>query len=384
MLRTLVRSMSITPTAGSDDQYDLTPGANVGILRIGDLQVEIAPRLPVERVLFLVSYSLDPRAWRTQPTAVAGDDHLLEAMIPTFAHHVRIALRRGLLHGYRTLDDTHTTIRGRIRLADQLRVRPGRPLPVEVTYDDFSADILENRLLRSAIDRLLQLPLRHATSRRTLSALREQFATVTAVAYVPGRVPEPIWTRLNGRYRPAVSIARLVLDGAGLDISAGSITATGVLFDMAAVFENFVVTALRESLGATFRSFPQGAAGRRLHLDEEGGIALKPDLSWWVNDRCVFVGDCKYKRATAEGVPNADLYQLLAYTTALNLRDGLLVYAAGEHPGGSHAVTHADKRLHITTLDLAGSPAYVLARIASLGDRIRDLARRPPSASLVA
>ena len=29
-------------------------------------------------------------------------------------------------------------------------------------------------------------------------------------------------------------------------------------------------------------------------------------------------------------MPNADLYQLLAYTTALNLPGGLLVYAKGE------------------------------------------------------
>lgn len=375
-LRSSIRSLSIAPTPASEDRYDVTPGSTVGVLRIGDLQVEIAPRLPVERVLFLVSYAMDPRSWRSEPTSVEPDDHLLEALVPTFTHHVKVALRRGLLHGYRSTDVTETTIRGRIRFSDQLRARPGRGLPVELTYDDFTEDILENRLLRAAVERLVRLPLRHEWSRNALADLREQFATVTPLAYRPGRVPEPVWTRLNERYRPAVTIARLILDGAALDLSAGGVTATGVLFDMAAVFENFVVAALRQSLNVSATSFPQGATRRRLYLDKERGIPLKPDLSWWIDDVCVFVGDCKYKRASVEGVPNADLYQLHAYVTAVDLEDGLLVYAAGEHPGGTHTVRFTGKRLRVTTLDLAGDPAAVLAQIDGLAAHIRRLARR--------
>ncbi|MCA1707459.1 MAG: McrC family protein [Actinobacteria bacterium] len=229
-------------------------------------------------------------------------------------------------------------MRGRIRFADQLRARPGLALPVELQYDDFTVDILENRLLRAAVERLLRLPLRHESSRRDLRELHSSLATVTPVHYRPGRVPEPTWTRLNGRYRPAVDLARLILDNSSLDLKSGSMTATSVLFNMATVFENFVVIALREALRATPRTFPQGASGRRLRLDNEGDITLEPDLSWWQNDRCVFVGDCKYKRAKVEGIPNADLYQLLAYTTALDLPDGLLIYAAGEYPAGTHSV----------------------------------------------
>ena len=35
-------------------------------------------------------------------------------------------------------------------------------------------------------------------------------------------------------------------------------------------------------------------------------------------------------------VPNADLYQLLAYATALDLPGGLLIYAKGERPPDSY------------------------------------------------
>lgn len=149
---------------------------------------------------------------------------------------------------------------------------------------------------------------------------------------------------------------------------------------MADVFENFVVAALRESLGASERAFPQAGKRLNLRLDEEGGIPLKPDLSWWIDGECVFVGDCKYKRAVVEGVPNADLYQLLAYTTALDLDDGLLVYAAGEHPPGAHTVKHAGKRLRVATMDLAGDPHAVLEEVGALAAQIRRLARNQRAA----
>ena len=258
-LKIMVPSMTIAPSPGSRDHYDLTPSSTVGVLRIGDLQIEIAPRLPVEQVLFLVSYALDPRAWRPETTSTASDNHLVEAIIPAFVRHVRHAFRRGLFHGYRTTDEALTTIRGRIRFADQLRARPGLALPVELQYDDFTADVLENRLLRAAIERLLRLPLRHERSRRDLRELHSSLLTVTPAFYRAGRVPEPTWTRLNARYRPAVDLARLILDNSSLNLTFGSTTATSVLFNMATVFEAFVVVALREALEATPRTFPQGA-----------------------------------------------------------------------------------------------------------------------------
>jgi len=375
-LRSLVRTLTITPSAGTSDHYDLTPSGTVGVLRVNDLQVEIRPRLPVDRVLFLVSYALDPRRWWSEPTSVEPDQHLLEAIVPTFTHHTRSALRRGLLHGYRTVEETHATIRGRIRMADQLRRRPGQHLPVELVRDDFTTDILESQLLLAATEQLLRLPLRNEASRRSLRELREQFGSVTPTPFPRGRIPEPTWTRLNERFRPAVTIARLILQGAALDLTTGNITATGVLLDMAVVFENFVIQALRETLGVSSRAFPQGGRGRRLKLDVENEIPLKPDLSWWIGDQCVFVGDCKYKRAAVEGIPNADLYQLLAYTTALDVDDGFLVYAAGEYPAGTHTVRRAGKRLTIRVLSLAGRPHEVLAEIDVLACEIRQIAQR--------
>ncbi len=82
---------------------------------------------------------------RPEPAELARDANLAEAIIPLFARTAQQAIRPGLLHGYCRQEDTLTTIRGRVRVAEQFRARTGLPLPIEVVYDDFTPDILENR-----------------------------------------------------------------------------------------------------------------------------------------------------------------------------------------------------------------------------------------------
>jgi 5-methylcytosine-specific restriction enzyme subunit McrC len=120
-----------------------------------------------------------------------------------------------------------------------------------------------------------------------------------------------------------------------------------------------------------------------VYLDVEQGIALQPDLSWWVAGQCVFVDDCKYKHTTGS-TPNPDVYQMLAYLTALQLDEGLLVYAAGEEVPHDMTIRHAGKRIHVRTVGGARVPADILIQIGQLAAEIRAIATQPTSgASLV-
>lgn len=372
-LRQLVKGLTVTPVPGSTDTYTLTSGSTVGVARIGDLTVELRPKIGLAPVLFLVSYALDPESWKREQAELAPDANLAEAVIPLFASTAQQALRSGLLHGYRRREDALTSVRGRIRITDQFRTRTGLPLPIEVAYDDFTPDILENQLLRTAVDVLGQLYLRHPDSHASLARLHQQLQGISSLAADRRGVPEPRWTRLNERYRPAVALARLIISTAGLEARAGGEDASVFLIDMNAVFERFIRVALREALRLDVHVFPPAARGRLVHLDVEHGVPLEPDLSWWMDNRCVFAGDCKYKR-TEGAIPNADVYQMLAYLTALQLDDGLLVYAAGEEVPHSITIPFADKHVRIRTIDVTQPPRDVLTQIANLANLVRSIA----------
>jgi 5-methylcytosine-specific restriction enzyme subunit McrC len=371
-LRKLVPGLSVSPIPGSTDTYTITSGSSVGVVRVGDLTVELRPKVGIAPVLFLLSYALDPMAWREPDAPLARDANLAEAIVPLFAHAAQDALRLGLLHGYRRREDTLTTVRGRVRMAEQMRARTGLPLPIEVVYDDFTPDILENRLLGTAVDTLGRLRLRESSSRMSLATLHQQLKGVGKIVVDPRGVPEPVWTRLNGCYRPAVALARLILTNPGLEAQAGGEDASAFVVDMNAVFERFVRVALREALRQDTRTFPAASHGHRVYLDVGKHVPLEPDLSWWRHGHCVFVGDCKYKR-TASSVPNADVYQMLAYVTALQLPEGLIVYAAGEDVAHDVVIEGAGKRIHVRTLDVTQTPKRVLADVAGLARLVSRL-----------
>jgi 5-methylcytosine-specific restriction enzyme subunit McrC len=362
--------LTLTPTVEQDGYYDITAGSQIGALVLPTLDVLIRPKLPIQRVLFLLSSALDPKTWREPWFTYAPERSLVEAIIYGFIAQVRRAVHRGVLQGYRTEETAILTVRGRIRLDDQIRRHYGRVPPIEVRYDEYTDDIEENRLLKAALTRLGRLNLRSETISLALRSWKSLFANVAAIEYDPRHLPEIVYTRLNEHYRPALTLAKLILRSTSYDLHHGRISSSSFLVDMNDVFENFVVVALREALRLSEREFPQGAASRSLYLDYGRRIKLEPDVSWWEGPTCRFVGDVKYKRLAVSGVLHPDVYQLLAYSIATNLPGGLLIYAAGEGEAAQHHIVYLDKKLEITTLDLSGEPPSILEQIDQIALRI--------------
>ena len=369
---------SIEPAPGETEAYDLTPGSKVGALEIGDLSVSIQPKLPIGRALYLASYAMGAIDFREERFDFEDQPSLVEALVPAFAGAARRAFARGLLHGYRTEEEALQTVRGRIRVADQLRRRFSVPLPVEIRYDDFTDDVLANRLVKAATDLLGKLRIRSPQARLDLGWVAATLDNVSLVEFPTNAVPELKFDRLNEHYREVVNLARLILRHASIETERGKVRANGFLMDMNVVFQEFVTRALREELGLSERTFRSDSRLPAIHLDEANRARLKPDLSWWDGSACTFVGDAKYKRVKHERVPNADLYQLLAYTTALDLPGGLLIYAEGKTDNVTHRVRYAGKQLEVATVDLSGTIADLHAeirRLASSARKLRDEAR---------
>ena len=170
--------IQVLPSPEEEGAYVLRPSSYVGAVNIGDLAVVIRPKIPIDRVMFLIAYSMDPKHWRRNAVELARDDGILEAIIFAFTHHTRQAIHRGLLRGYRGEDDALNTVRGRIRFGDQIHRRFDIPLPVEVAFDEFTEDIEKNRLLRTAIDRLGHTFIRSEAARQEVRRLRPSFTGV--------------------------------------------------------------------------------------------------------------------------------------------------------------------------------------------------------------
>jgi 5-methylcytosine-specific restriction enzyme subunit McrC len=160
------------------------------------------------------------------------------------------------------------------------------------------------------------------------------------------------------------------LEDASPEHGPGGLRIEGFLFDMNKLFEDFVTVALRDALrGSGHTARFQDSH----HLDEAAAVRMRPDLVLYGPDGipCA-VADAKYKAEKRGGYPDADLYQMLAYCTALGLSAGHLVYAKGNASHGAHRVRRAGILIHKHALDLDQEPSGLLADVGEVARRMRN------------
>jgi 5-methylcytosine-specific restriction enzyme subunit McrC len=343
-------------------RWRLLPNGRVGAVAVDDLEVLVCPKAAISSLLFMLGYAADP-GFRTSEIAGLATDDLWGAIAETLARLGERAVAAGVLQGYVTVDDALPLIRGRWRVADQIARRSGMPLPAEVRFDEFSPDIAENRILRTAVRRLLRLPRVPVGARRRLGHLDGRLDGVRVLA--PG-APLPEWTpsRLNGRYHAALRLAETVLAWRAPQIDAGATPLASFVVAMAKVFEDFVTVALREALAG----YPGQTRGQYpTRLDRGRLVPMRPDVVHVRHGHPVAVFDAKYKLEGSSGrYPNADAYQMLAYCTALGLREGWLVYAQGSHGVRRIEVRNTEVTIVEYPLDLATRPSGLIVQVEAL------------------
>lgn len=353
------------------DRWRVLPAGKVGATRIGDKQVQVEPKgkVGVANLVFMLGYAKNPGF---QPEDVWGmvDEDLWPALAESLARQGERALGHGVLQGYQTVDESLRTVRGRIRINDHLKVRQGQLLPLEVSYDEFTVDTAENRILRSGLRRMLAVPGLRDDVRRRLLHLDVKLEGVQIMR--PGERP-PRWvpSRLNQRYQPALRLAEIVLRNVSATPGPGGVVVASFVVDMAKVFEDFVTTALAEALahlpGRAVTQY-QDDLDEPLPGQRRGAIRMAVDLVHLDRSgqpRVVF--DAKYKAASAKGeYPNADHYQMLAYSTALQVPVAWLVYAQGFGEVRARRIRNTGVIVMEYPLDLAAKPMAIQRQVGRL------------------
>ena len=364
--------VSAIPSAFRSGSWLLGATGKVGAARIGDMEIHIRPKVPIARLLFLAGYSQHAPAWRSETVPVAHAADLIPVVAQGLWRQTERAIHQGLLPGYILVEESSPVLRGRLRESEQLHRHHGLPLPLEIRHDEFTTDIPENQILRTACERMLLVPRVDAGSQRMLRRLLRDFSEVTSLSRGD---PIPAWqpTRLNARYHAALRLAEIVLRATSVEHQPGSVLLNGFLFDMPKLFEDFVTVALREALVTGF-------GGRvddqdRHYLDQAARVVLRPDIVWKIRGSPVAVIDAKYKAEKPAGYPNADLYQLLAYCTVLGLGEGHLVYAKGNEEPARHVVRQSGIQIFCHALDLSQPADVLLSQMHDLAQSIASAIR---------
>lgn len=244
-------------------------------------------------------------------------------------------------------------------------------LPVEIRYDEYDEDIAENQLLLAATLIMLDSAVVPPRLQTKLVRLRRALADVTPPT--AGAEPSPARTRLNERYHWALQLSELITEHRSIEHRIGDIVVRGFVLDMWKVFEDFLMTTTAAAIASRGGTGVRPGSGPTRYLDHGRTVTIECDLTWYDNDdKPVAVIDAKYKTITSgKRGPNADMYQLTAYCTALGLREGHLIYAKGDTASHSVAIVGADITIYCHALDLTAPPAELLASIDTLVESMR-------------
>lgn len=359
----------VSPTS-EPGTWRIADVTRVGVITIDDVRLFIRPKTALRSLIFMASYAGGQASVGDSAFSFESDDDVPTALADALLRAVGGATKRGLIKGYVAVDETGAVIRGRWDVARQLKVRPGMPVPVELTYDDYTEDVAENRILKAALRALMRsqhLP------RGTVDRLGTALITFSEVSDFSHdrRITLPAETRLNSHYQPALRLARWVLEATSWAHAAGTHTGSTFLLNVAKVYEDFIGRVIQRQLRSAGYDVDLQVSGWR--LDTDGNVKMRPDIVISRSGRVHAVADSKYKVWGGNGgsPPNPDVYQALAYALAAGVRHAHLLYVSGDAGPRRYEIPAAGVTVVAHAVDLSGEPAEMLAAVrrlvASLG-----------------
>lgn len=312
----------------------------------------IKPKIEAANVFRMLAYIYareHPAPFHDADVLYASEQLLFEPLVQLFNAGVARRVRRGLYQSYVEHQDNLAVFRGRLSVNQHLQVNLARPDHAFCRYSPQTHDVEDNQLIKWTIRVLLSV---FPWSSGTIQALRANFHQFEAVSLIrPDRAAfrNRHYHRLNDDYRLLHDLCRLFLDKESISERPGAIGFRGFLLDMNELFEQFVSTAF-QVVGQRTRLIVVSQASAYLSLYP---VRIRPDITIRTGPAVMAVVDAKYKRRS-DVYDNPDVYQMLAYATALSCRRTFLVFPTSEcDRDGPVEIVNSPVTVEIRRIDIA-------------------------------
>jgi 5-methylcytosine-specific restriction enzyme subunit McrC len=346
--------VEVLPT-GRRDRYRLTALGCAGVLVIPMCRLVIRPKIPLTN-LFAMLDPLAPVPAALDTVAPSAGTEALEFLAGQLACRLSERVAAGLHRAYRQRNEQGSVLHGQLDLPAQLREAPGRKDQLHSQYDDLSVDVLCNQVVKAAAEGLLASPLLGTEVR---AALRYALTGFEGVSSVP--LSAQLWAAIEAErppaeYRPLLDLCRLLADRLVPGGAMGSTPAPSFLLDMERIFERHITRGVADAFARSRRYTVSVQVAHTVNQPvlDRADVTMRPDLTIDRDGRSVLVIDAKWKRLPRSLV-TADLYQVLAYGTALGAMGVALVYPGKKGRAWEYRFTHTPLRLTVYTLPVGGT-----------------------------
>ncbi len=357
----------------------LESGYQVQILPKIDFTNEDNPELSTAGVFLNMLKSLHDFPGKVFRTADLGTEsrNIHEIFIHMYVQQVSELTKRGLRSAYIPVEENTNYYRGKWIVSEHIKRNLFHQERCYVTYDEFSLNRPENRLIKSTLLRLRKIS-RDPDNLKLIQQVLPFFEPVEPSVNYDKDFSKVISDRNTRDYRDIMVWSEVFLKKRSFTTFAGDTKARSILFPMEKLYEAYVAKNTERILEEY--GWSVSVQDSRYHLFQENDrniFALRPDIVVTKPDGHRIILDTKWKRLngnreTNYGISQADMYQMFAYGKKYGTSDIWLLYPLTEE-------MKALKRNIVFRSEEAGGELTVsvfFVDVANIEESLEELRRR--------
>ncbi len=256
----------------------------------------------------------------TEASLEKHSGRLIDVLISAFLKIVSSIVHRGLRSDYVRIQAERHFIKGRLRVNQQLRQPLSKQHKFQIEYDCFLPNRPENRLLKTALQKVLKWTL-DSDNQRHIRQLLLHFDEIPTSIQAKQDLISWSTQRDMVYYQTAKPWVELIITEQTPWFNKGSWQDISLLFPMETLFEKYVAKQLKSKLNNKFELKTQinneYLVKHKTKQKEKYLFQLKPDLAILEKKKIIVILDTKWKLLDISsyqyGLKQSDFYQLFAY-----------------------------------------------------------------------
>ena len=311
----------------------------VGVIQLEDgFQIEVLPKIDfacdnTKKILLRMLHSMKDFPSKTFNNANLKVDkmNLYEIFIYMYLQEVNKIVKQGIKSSYIQKERNLTYYKGKLNVAQHIRKNLVHQEKFYVLYDEFNANIPENRIIKSTLEKLQKATL-SAENLKQIKQLLNIFDIVKRSKNYQKDFSSIVIDRSTKNYEILMKWSKVFLMNKSFTTFYGDTKSIALLFPMERLYESYVARQMKN----IFKSWDISIQEKEHHLfvSPKKQFALKPDIVLRKGER-VIVLDTKWKRLVNNqkynyGISQSDMYQMYAYSKKYNTPEVWLLYPLNE------------------------------------------------------
>lgn len=254
--------------------------------------------------------------------------NVYEIFINMYLQSVSELCKRGLKSAYLVDDDNLPVFKGKMVFKEQIKRNLVHKEKFYVSYDEYSLNRPENRLIKSTLLKLMNLSTDHS-NKKLCSQNLTYFENVEISVNVDSDFQNVKIDRNTKDYEKLINWSKVFLKNKSFTTFSGESVSRALLFAMEKLFEAYASKYVKEIFNDCIVSTQD--KGHHLFNLPSRKFSLRPDIVIKTTNNNLVIMDTKWKELNDNprsnyGISQSDMYQMYAYSKKYVTSEVWLLY----------------------------------------------------------